>query len=413
MTQSVAIIGSGMAGLAAARGCRQQGWQVTLFEAQPAHGMNAHALPLEGGVVDVPLRVMNPTAWSGVLALAADVGVSTFPVRTYVSCSWPDQQTWFRSARIPWLGWPTVGSWRYLNRRTLTLGLGLHHLARVSRMAESMPEQMTMAECLQRERFDPLFWRGLVLPLLTTICTCDEAHLMTWPARQLLLLLQQILHGDGLVRLQGGTTALVEGLTLGLPRISGSAVQQVIEREQAVEVRNGRGEGGLYDRVIIATQANQLDFLQGERYQLEKQILSGVRFDSGELVVHRDQRFMPGHRRDWTALNFRIEPDLSSVMFTVWVNPVEPTLAQAEPVFQTWNPRFEPRSVLARIPLQRAVTHTGTAAIHRQLALWHQQPDRRIFYCGSWACEGVPLLESAVRSGQSVVECLRRGSEKA
>ncbi|MFN3714100.1 MAG: NAD(P)-binding protein [Alcanivoracaceae bacterium] len=411
MTQSVAIIGSGMAGLAAAHGCRQQGWTVALFEAQPAHGMNAHALQVEGGVVDVPLRVMNPTAWSSVLSLAAEVGVSTFPVRTYVSCSWPDQQTWFRSARIPWLGWPTVGSWRYLNRRSLTLARGLHHLARVSRMAESMPEQMTMAECLEREGFDPLFWRGLVLPLLTTICTCDETHLMTWPARQLLLLLQQILHGDGLVRLQGGTTALVDGLTRGLPRISGSAVQQVIEREHGVEVRNGRGEGGLYDRAIIATQANQLDFLEGERYQSEKQILSGVRFDSGELVVHRDQRFMPGHRRDWTALNFRIEPDLSSVMFTVWVNPVEPTLVQAEPVFQTWNPRFEPRSVLARIPLQRAVTHAGTAAIHRQLVLWHQQPGRRIFYCGSWAHDGVPLLESAVRSGQSVVECLRRDSQ--
>ena len=92
-------------------------------------------------------------------------------------------------------------------------------------------------------------------------------------------------------------------------------------------------------------------------------------------------------------------------MFTVLVNAVEPTLAAAEPVLQTWNPLYEPdpETVLARVPLQRAVVHTGTAEIHRTLAGWHAEPDRRVFYSGSWAYPGVPLLESAVRSAQAVV----------
>jgi uncharacterized protein len=404
--RSVAIIGSGMAGLAAAHGCRQQGWQVTLFEVQPAHGMDAHALKVDGGLVDVPLRVMNPSAWSSVLALAAEVGVDTFPVNTFVSCSWPDQQTWFRSSRLPLLHWPMVGSWRYLNRDSLRLGLGMRRLSRVSRRLNDSPQDMTVAELLQREKFDPLFWRGLVLPLLTTICTCEEQHLLAWPASQLLSLLQQILHGDGLVRLQGGTQALVQGLAADLPRISGSPVQFVREQGDKVSVGNARGEGGLFDQVIIATQANQLDFLEGERYQREKAVLGDIRFDRGELVVHRDLRFMPAHRRDWTALNFRMDPALEKVMFTVWVNAVEPTLQNAAPVLQTWNPQFEPDadSILARVPLQRAVVHVGTAAVHQQLQGWHAEPGRRIFYCGSWAYSGVPLLESAVRSARAVVE---------
>jgi uncharacterized protein len=406
MNPSIAVIGSGMAGLAAAHLCRQKGWQVTVFEAQSAHGMDAHSMTLNGGIIDVPLRVMNPAAWSSVLALAADVGVSTFPVNTYVSCSWPDQRTWFRSTRLPLLNWPMAGSWRYLTLRSLTLARGMRQLARVSRAADSLPADMTMAECLQREQFDPLFWRGLVLPLLTTICTCEEQHLMAWPARQLLSLLQQILHGDGLVRLRGGTSALVQGLSTDLPRISGSAVQQVSDLDDGVEVRNERGEGGRFDRVILAVQANQLGFLQGVDYQHEKQVLSDIRFDRGELVVHQDSRFMPRHKRDWTALNFRMDPALEQVMFTVWVNAVEPTLTQAEPVFQTWNPVFEPEHILARIPLQRAVVHSGTAAVHQKMKQWHGQPGRRVFYCGSWAHEGVPLLESAVRSAASVVECL-------
>lgn len=413
MGKSVAIIGSGMAGLAAAHGCRQKGWQVTLFEAQPAHGMDAHALYVDGGLVDVPLRVMNPAAWSSVLALAAEVGVDTFPVNTYVSCSWPDQRVWFRSSRLPVLNWPMVGSWRYLNSDSLRLALGMRRLNRLAHGLNSLPADMTLADLLQREKFDPLFWRGLVLPLLTTICTCEERHLLAWPASQLLALLQQILHGDGLVRLTGGTRALVQGLAADLPRISGSPVQSVSEQGGQVSVKNARGEGGLFDQAIIATQANQLDFLHDEHYQREKAVLGDIRFDRGELVVHRDERFMPRHRRDWTALNFRMDPAFEKVMFTVWVNAVEPTLQNASPILQTWNPQFEPAedSILARVPLQRAVVHAGTAVVHQQLKRWHAEPGRRIFYCGSWAHDGVPLLESAVRSANAVVERMAHGSQ--
>jgi predicted NAD/FAD-binding protein len=36
----------------------------------------------------------------------------------------------------------------------------------------------------------------------------------------------------------------------------------------------------------------------------------------------------------------------------------------------------------------------------------HQQPDRRIWFCGSYAAEGVPLLESAVVSSLRVANRL-------
>jgi uncharacterized protein len=412
MAYSIAVIGSGMAGLAAAYRARRAGHNVTIFEALDSHGMDAHALTVNGGVVDVPLRVMSAQSWPSVLQLAKEVGVGTFKVRTFTSCSWTNRHTWFRSGELPILGWPFIGSWRFMNTRALQIGLGIWQLKQLTGKLEAQNADPTLGEILQHHNFDPLFWRGLVLPILTTICTCDEKHLLNWSATQLLSLLHGILHGPELYRLEGGTSALVKGLTKNLPLYSGSPVAQVQVFDDGVNVYNNRGEGGVFDRVIVATQANQMDFLNDAQFGEERAILENISFDSGELWVHRDTRFMPEKKEDWSALNFQMDEALEKPMFTVWVNQVEPSLKQSAPVFQTWNPLFQPHpdTVLARIPLERAVVHSGTALVHEALHQWHNQPGRKVFYCGSWAYEGVPLLESAVQSANAVVNtinCLR------
>lgn len=405
MRESIAIIGSGMAGLAAARICRDAGHEVTVFEAQALRGMDAHTLHLHGGVVDAPLRVMSPEAWRSVLNLAGHVGVGTFAVNTFASCSWLDQDTWFRSSRMPFTQWPTVGSWRYLNRNSLQVARGFLQLSRAIRQLQARNDSTsTLATFLQTQHFDPLFWRGLVLPLLTTICTCKEEHLLAWPALGLLTLLDSIVHGDTLLRLQGGTPALVNALADDLTFISASPVCRLVQDDNGVQVLNQRGEGGHFTRAIVATAANQLGFLATGQFHREIAALQAIRFDHGELVIHGDSRFMPRQKTDWTALNYLMHKDLQASMFTVWVNAVEPSLHAAPPVFQTWNPLFEPDPalVLSRIALARAVVHGGTRQALDQLTQLHAEPDRRVFFCGAWAYPGVPLLESAVRSAIAV-----------
>lgn len=407
---AIAIVGSGMAGLAAARLCRDAGHRVTVFEAQARRGMDAHTLGVHGGLVDVPLRIMSPAHWQSVLNLATHVGVGTFAVDSFISCNWLDGDTWFRSSRLPGTGLPGIGSWRYLNRATLHIARGLWQLTRaVKELRRQGDNRTTLGAFLQQHDFEPLFWRGPVLNILKTICTCSEAHLLAWPALPLLSFLEMIAFGGRFLRLQGGTPALVDALAVDLEFFSGSPVVQLQQHEAGVEVRNARGEGGRFDRVVVATPANQSGFLAADQFGRETAALRRIHFDKGELVVHGDTRFMPRRRRDWVALNFLMTRDLQDSMWNVWVNAVEPTLAQAPPVFQTWNPLFEPapETVLVRVPLARAVVHGGTEAALAALRTLHAEAGRRVFFCGSWAHPGVPLLESAVRSAMAVATLLK------
>ncbi len=404
MTQRIAIIGSGMAGLAAGWMLQRAGHDVMVFESHPHRGMDAHTLDLDSGYVDVPLRVMSPHAWGNVLALSEQVGVPTFEVDTYATCSWSDGETWFRSSRLQVKNWslPWAGAPYLTHAETWIMLRGFWRLWRAHRQLTD--PRLTLQEFAERERFDPIFWNGLILPLLITICTCTQETLNRWPALELLTLLQKIVHGRRLLRLQGGTRKLVGRLGERLNFRSGSPVESVEVRPEGVTVRNARNESGIFDRLICAVQANHLDFL-GDAFRRERKLLRDIPYDSGTLWVHRDPSFMPRNRQDWTALHYQIDRNLERAMFTVWVNPVEPTLAEAEPVFQTWSPWREPvpESVLAQVPLQRAVVGRENAQVLRQLDEMHAEPGRRVFFCGSYAAPGVPLLESAVRSAMNVV----------
>ena len=111
---NIAIIGSGMAGLAAARILKDAGHTITIFEALPGRGMDSHSIEFDGGIIDAPLRVMNPHLWKNTLSLAAHLGIKTFPVRTYMSCSWLFEdrtETWLTTSRS------RIGNFPIINNR--------------------------------------------------------------------------------------------------------------------------------------------------------------------------------------------------------------------------------------------------------------------------------------------------------
>lgn len=412
-TLDIAVIGSGMAGLAAARILKDAGHTITVFEALPGRGMDSHTLEFDGGIIDVPLRVMNPYLWRNTLSLATHLGIKTFPVRTYMSCSWLFEEkieTWLTTSRAPIGNFPIINNRKGLQQYGIRLVKGMLQLkSALYRFFKSKRQDITLSEFINKNEIEEVFWHGAVMPVLYTVCTCNPETIGEWPAKPLLVFLQQLTNGDQLLRLQGGTPAFVNRLIDGIDMQSGSPVTKVEIQGEKVLVENSSGFQQLFDRTIVATPTNQLEgFLNPSQFADDLELLKQFKFEQGDLVIHTDSSVMPPQRKDWSVLSYMMDRKFTKQQFTVWMNSVEPTLVGKEAVFQTWRPvtPIDPKKIVSTVKLSRAVVNGQTVQLNTELQRRQKSIDRKVYFCGSWSCDGLPILESAVTSAMQIAKNL-------
>ncbi len=400
-----------MAGLATARILKDAGHDITIFEALAGRGMDSHSLTFEEGLIDAPLRVMNPHLWKNTLSLAAYVGIPTFPVRTYMACSWLFEdrtETWLTTTRSRIGNFPIINNRKGIKQYGWRLVKGMLQLkTAIHQFFKSKDQDITLAEFINQHHIEEVFWHGAVMPVLYTICTCNPKTIGEWPAKPLLTFLRQLTDGDALLRLQGGTPALVDKLIEGIEIRSGSAIKQVTEQDDQILVINDTDERDYFDRVVVATPTSKIEgFLDQTQFADDIALLKQFRFEQGDLVIHTDTSVMPPNRKDWAVLSYMMDRKFTRQQFTVWLNSIEPSLVGKSPVFQTWRPvtEIDPKKVISVVSLNRAVVDSQTVALNKELQQRHKDADRKIFYCGSWSCDGLPILESAVTSAMHIAE---------
>ena len=286
----IAVIGSGMAGLATARILKDAGHNITIFEALTGRGMDSHSTEFEGGLIDAPLRVMNPHLWKNTLSLATYLGIKTYPVRTYMACSWLFEdrtETWLTTTRSRIGNFPIINNRKGLQQYGWRLVKGMLQLkTAIAKFFKSKDQDITLAEFINQHDIEEVFWHGAVMPVLYTICTCNPKTIGEWPAKPLLIFLRQLTDGDALLRIQGGTPALVDKLIENINIQSGSAISKVTEQGDKVLVENNKGEQQLFDRVVVATPTTKIEeFLDPIQFADDIALLKQFRFEQGQLLI--------------------------------------------------------------------------------------------------------------------------------
>lgn len=409
---NIGIIGNSLAGLTAAYVLRQNDHRVTLLEHFNPTEQSAYQHVPSQNHFDAPFHILNPTLWLNTLLLAELLGINTDHVHTHMSCSWLTSKrevgkTWLKTGRLGGLQTPIPTHPRF-NKYAPTLAWGIYRFKWALQKLREMSNTIDLQTWLQQQNLPPLFWHGCILPMLLTLCSCDVANLMKWPAKPLLHFCHVMLQGKNLYRLQGGTQYLVRALQTDNTHIPAQNIQAVWQEHQQVYVKNDLDQIHHFDHVIIATTHAQTSFLDSHQFVQERQLLNQLPYTEGILVNHTDTRLMPNDRQDWSILNYLMSPDAQQQSLTVWLNPIEAALKHThQPLLQTWQS-------LMPIPSEHIISQTHLTrsmytpeSLHSILTLQQLQKQaspnqKRVWFCGAWFGGGLPILESAVTSAIDV-----------
>jgi predicted NAD/FAD-binding protein len=418
MTQRVAVIGSGIAGLCAAWVLKTD-HDVTLFERHPVLGMDAFSIDVttDAGLqrIDVPMRVVYEAYYPNVTRLYREASIELEPLEYSGTFTRLGGTTYFsyRNLRLGPYAFPMLSGWRsLLCPETVQIGTdALRFFATVAGdLRSGKAEGLTLDEYLRARKFSAAFIDGFLLPALAGICTCTYAAVRGCPARVVLDYFAHGLFNVPVKRVRHGTKDVVARLSAGVQHLRlGSAVDTVTEIKGGATVRVGEVEHH-FDHVVIAAQANHaLRMLQCTPQ--ERDVLSNFTYQPSTVLMHSDARLAPPNRALWRPVNFMLAPGAEMPMATIWMNSVHGNFG-GENIFQTWNPVLEPdpARVFSRVAVERPVVNEASVRGIAKLEALHAMPGRRIWFAGAYASPGVPLLESAVTSGLAVA---RKISERS
>ncbi|MES2715177.1 MAG: NAD(P)-binding protein [Pseudomonadota bacterium] len=430
----IAVIGAGLGGLAAAWLLGRPGGphQVTLYERQAQPGFTAAnvAVPGRGAAgnpvrVDVPLRVFYPGYYPTLTRLYQALAVPSEPVSYAASFHGPAlagpagraaESLYFRYRNLRWgdqslavlappdwlLGaaaWRIVGGVLRFQREALA-ALHAGGLAGVA-----------IGDWLAARAYPRDFVDGFLLPAIATVCTCSLAQAAQFPAAVVVDYLAQGVARQSVHRALHGADDVLRRLLAGIADLRCGARIAAVRRlpdGAGVQLQLEDGRSDTADQLVLATSASQALQLLADASPDEAAMLAGFRSAPVQVLTHSDASLMPARRRDWSPVNLWVDTAAGAVESSIWVNAVQPVLHGAPDVFQTVGPLrpVAEGAVLGQARFERPLVDLRSQQALAALLQLQAQPGRRVWFCGSYAQTGIPLLESAVRSAFEVAQRL-------
>ncbi|MEV4887792.1 FAD-dependent oxidoreductase [Nonomuraea sp. NPDC055795] len=318
--ESVAVIGSGVAGLTAAYLLRRR-YDVTLFEADDRFGGHAHTHDIrtpDGACVpiDTGFIVHNTRTYPALRRLFAELGVRTSATEMSLGVSCEECGLEYSGGRngkgLPPGGPPRVWA---AYARLLAEVLRFHRDARRLLKAGADPG-VSFGEFLSPRRYSRYFVDHFALPLVAAVWSMAEDDALTQHAWSLLSFLDNhaMLSVTGRVpwrTVVGGSRAYVDRITVrdstshDLTARSSTPIRAVRRHDDGVEIADASGGWHEASKVVIATHADQALALLTDATLAEKRVLGAFRYSRNRILLHTDTSALPRARRARASWNLR------------------------------------------------------------------------------------------------------------
>lgn len=394
--ERLAVIGGGVAGLGAAWLLRRR-YDVTVFEREPRMGGHSNTVEVEEGgrrlPVDTGFMVFNKITYPCLLRLFSELRVPVKPTEMSFSVRHEGLDLEYNG-----MGLNRV----FAQRRNLARPRFLALLAQILRffraanaaLEDEALESMTLAEFARRHRLGDDFLRLYLVPMSASIWSITPGGAMDFPAATLV----RFFHNHGFLgvtthhpwfTVDGGSREYVKRMLADLPPArTGAPVVGVAAGEHGVTVRAADGSASVFDRVIVATHADEALALLERPTPLQAALLPAFRYQANETLLHTDSTVMPRRKLAWAAWNYRMDGGGAGERPSThyYMNRLQGVSDRTDYfVSLNYADRIDPARVLWRTVYTHPIFDRGAlAAQHRLPEINAEVRGQRVFFCGSY-----------------------------
>ena len=410
----IAVVGAGISGLGAAHFLADE-HQVVLYEAAPDFG--GHARTVVAGLrgdqpVDTGFIVFNHVNYPHLTRLFDELGVPVAKSRM----SWGAS---IDGGRIEY-GLHGLRSVFAQPRNLVRPGYLrmirdiLHFNANARAAAQD--RDMTIGELTYALGLGDWFRDYYLAPFSGAIWSTPTSRILDFPAQAMV----RFFENHALLNytdqhqwytVDGGSVQYVARLVTRLERRgvdlrSSAPVEAVRRTPLGVEVRAKGGEWEGFDEVVFACHSDVALRLLSDVTGVERTVLSAIRYQPNEAVLHRDTRMMPKRRRCWASWVYssgRGEIP-GRIGLTYWMNSLQP-IPEEDPLFVTLNSTeaIREETIYDQTTFRHPVFDGPAIAAQDTLRAINGQ--NRTWFCGAWTKNG--FHEDGLASAVNVAEAIR------
>ena len=407
----IAVIGSGIAGIASAYLLSKK-HEVTLFEKEGRLGGHTNTVELQSGPdaglgVDTGFIVCNDRTYPLLHSLFREWEV---PVRNAdMSFGYHDEKSGmtYGSKNLDML-FAKRSNIVNLSFLQMVLGIGRFWRELPRDCNSNNLQSKTLREFLG-SRYSQSFVEHYLKPFAGAIWSASGTSVLDMPAE----LCARFFMNHGMLSYNdnpqwqtvvGGSHSYLKAFSdifTGTVKLS-SGVKTVIRSDQQVQIVTEKNESHVFDRVILATHADQALTLLAEPTPDEKRLLSPWKYSKNYTVLHTDRSLLPPMKRGVAAWNYRrflVEDKSKPVCVTYHMNTLQGFNSKTD-YCVTLNPRREvpPDNIIAAFNYTHPEFSQESFATQDQLPILNGK--QNTWFAGSYFRWG--FHEDAVRSAFAV-----------
>jgi uncharacterized protein len=390
--ENIAIIGTGIAGMGCAH-FLQHRFNIDIYEQNNYIGGHTNTVDVKEGdrtvAVDTGFIVFNYQTYPNLVKLFKELNVEVKP--TNMSFSVQDRES----------GLVYSSMHLFAQRTNIFRPSYVKLLFEINRFYKEGREALTnekyatqsMWDYVKEKGYSDNFLYRYLVPMSSALWSTPIDITMKYPVRVLV----QFFSNHGMLGVNdefqwytvvGGSRQYRDKLVAPfINRIRlNNAVRKVVRAEGKAKVILSDGTERLYDKVIVASHADQsYDMIKDSATDLEHQLLSVFDYQSNIATLHSDAAVMPKIRKTWSAWNYCVQPvDGKLTASTTYDMNILQAVSDKENYFVSINdPGFiNPGKVHRTISYEHPVFTPETAKAQKQL--WRLNEDGPVYYCGSY-----------------------------